>query len=180
FVVLGYMSMSLPLTGSGRRLGDDHPLLKRVTYQVSTPLVVSAADGPLGRPDEKYSRAPSGENEGSRSRYTPENGRTVGVLHRPSTRTDIISAMGRGGANFVNTTVRPSGVNVEAKTSPVDTTPGANTTAESVRLSGVTTRARGELAHATNGSDATTRRAARAREMRDVRGMSVRYRRVVS
>ena len=96
----------------------------------------------------------------------PENGRTVGVLHRPSTRTDIISAIGRGGANLVNTTVRPSGVNVEANTSPVDTTPGANTTAESVGLSGVATRARGELAHAANESDATTKMAARARDAR--------------
>src|SRR5690349_12081040 len=35
----------------------------------------------------------------------------------------------RGGVNFVNTTVRLSGVKVEAKTSPVETMPSANITA---------------------------------------------------
>lgn len=48
-----------------------------------------------------------------------------------------MSAIGFGGENFVNTTVFPSGVNVGAKTSPVDTTPGANMTAESARSASV-------------------------------------------
>jgi hypothetical protein len=38
---------------------------------------------------------------------------------------DVISAI-LGGENFVKTTVRPSGVKVDAKTSPVETIPGAN------------------------------------------------------
>jgi len=44
-------------------------------------------------------------------------------------KVDDISVIGFGGENFVKTTVRPSGVNVDAKTSFVDITPGANITA---------------------------------------------------
>jgi hypothetical protein len=36
-----------------------------------------------------------------------------------------MSVIGRGGENLVNATVRPSGVNVDANTSPVETTPRA-------------------------------------------------------
>src|SRR5436309_15257820 len=47
------------------------------------------------------------------------------MLHTPSRRVDVISVI-LGGENLVKTTVRPSGEKVEAKTSPVETTPGAN------------------------------------------------------
>jgi hypothetical protein len=86
--------------------------------------------------------------------------------------------MGRGGENFVKTTVRPSGVNVDAKTSPVDTMPGANTTAVSTRSGEFAPRTVRGVVHAASETDATTQDAA-VTEIRDVNGMSVRYRRLV-
>jgi hypothetical protein len=50
---------------------------------------------------------------------------------------DVMSVIGFGGENFVKTTVFPSGVNVDAKTSPVETIPGANMTAVSGPTAGV-------------------------------------------
>src|SRR5438105_13616287 len=122
------MSTSELFTGSGSLTGSLHLLPTRSTYQVSAALVVSVADELVGRHDEKYNREPSGEKDGSRSRYVPENGSGCGTFQRPSAKLDVMSVI-RGGENFVNTTVRPSGVNVDEKTSPLEITPGANMTA---------------------------------------------------
>src|SRR5947209_8893726 len=104
--------------------GVDHTSRTRSTYHVSDAFIVSAGDALVGRHEEKYRREPSGENPGSRSRYSPEKGNGAGADQRASASVDVINTM-RGGVNRVNTTVFPSGVNVDANTSPVEITPGA-------------------------------------------------------